>query len=150
MRHAWVGLLFGALFGFVLAWADLTNPAVIHDMLRLREAHVFLIMGTAIVVAAAGSLGLRALGTRSWLTREPIGWSTARPERRHVIGSVMFGIGWSIAGTCPAPVAAMLGRGQVGALLVVGGLVAGITAQGALARRRQGTVPRIDTVCAGL
>lgn len=53
-----IGLLFGTLFGFVIAWADITNPAVIHDMLRLREVDVFLIMGCAIVVAAVGARAL--------------------------------------------------------------------------------------------
>jgi uncharacterized membrane protein YedE/YeeE len=84
------------------------------------------------------------------LTREAIGWSTTRPETRHVVGSVIFGAGWSIAGTCPGPVATMLGRGQIGALLVVGGLVAGIAAQGAMARKRQATVTRMATVSPGL
>jgi hypothetical protein len=53
------GLPAGVIFGFVLSWARLTDPAVIRNMLLLREAHVFLIMGSAIAVAAVGVRLLR-------------------------------------------------------------------------------------------
>ena len=96
-----LGLLFGAGIGFVFAWASLSDPAVIRDMLLLREADVFLLMGSAVVVAALGARLLRYLGVRTLTTREPMSWSVERPERRHVVGSVLFGAGWAIAGTCP-------------------------------------------------
>ena len=150
MPQRLIGLLFGALFGFVIAWADITNPAVIHDMLRLRAFDVFLIMGSAVLVAAVGARALRAARVRSWLTKEPIDWSLSRPERRHVIGSVVFGAGWSIACTCPGPVAAMIGEGRLGALFVTVGLVAGILAHGALSRKRQVSATCGETAIAGL
>jgi uncharacterized membrane protein YedE/YeeE len=98
-------------------------------MLLLREAHVFLIMGSAVVVAAVGLRLLRIAGSRAFVTGEAIGWSVQRPEPRHVIGSVIFGAGWSVAGTCPGPVAAMIGEGQLGGLAVAAGLLAGVALQ---------------------
>ena len=150
MRQRAIGLLFGAAFGFVIAWADITNPAVIHDMLRLREFDVFLVMGSAVVVAAVGARALRAVGARSWVTHEPIAWSLARPEKRHVVGSVLFGAGWSVACTCPGPLAAMIGEGRLGALFVTVGLVTGIAAQGALSRARYVATTCSETATAGL
>ena len=123
------GLLAGIGFGFLLAWARLSDPAVIRQMLLLRDAHVFLIMGSAIVVAAVGNRVLRIAGIHAFVTGEPIHWSVQRPERRHVIGSVIFGVGWSVAGTCPGPVAAMIGEGHLGGLAVAAGLLAGVTLQ---------------------
>ncbi len=120
------GLFAGVGFGFLLSWARLSDPTVIHNMLLLREAHVFLIMGSAIVVAAVGLRLLRIAGSRAFFTGEPIGWSVQRLERRHVIGSVIFGAGWSVAGTCPGPVAAMIGEGHLGGLVVASGLLAGV------------------------
>ena len=130
------GLLFGVGFGFLMSWAGLSDAAVIRNMLLLREAHVFLFMGSAVLVAAAGIRLLRAAGVRAVVTGEPIAWSLDRLERRHVIGSLLFGAGWSIAGTCPGPMAAMVGEGKLGGLFVAGGLLAGVSLQGALARRR--------------
>jgi uncharacterized membrane protein YedE/YeeE len=88
-----------------MSWAKLSDPTVIRSMLLLREVHVFLIMGSAIVVAAVDLRLLRISGSHAFVTGEPIGWSVQRPEPRHVIGSVIFGAGWSVAGTCPGPVA---------------------------------------------
>lgn len=130
------GLLFGAGFGFLMSWAGLSDATVIRNMLLLREAHVFLFMGSAVLVAAVGLRLLRAARMRATITGEPVAWSLDRIERRHIIGSLLFGAGWSLAGTCPGPVAAMVGQGKLGGLFVAGGLLAGVSLQGALARRR--------------
>ena len=66
------GVIVGIGFGFVLAWAQLTEPSVIHRMLLLREAHVFLVMGSAVVTAAIGIRWLRIAGIRALVTGEPI------------------------------------------------------------------------------
>jgi uncharacterized membrane protein YedE/YeeE len=140
-----VGLLFAVGFGFVLAWAELTDPGVIRHMLLLREPDVFLLMGSAIVVAGIGVRVLRARGALALVTGEPITWNVERPRARHVLGSLMFGAGWSLAGTCPAPVATMVGEGRLGGLFVVLGLVADVGMQRSFARRRSVTVARTVT-----
>jgi uncharacterized membrane protein YedE/YeeE len=121
-----IGLVSGLGFGFVIAWARLTEPAVIRRMLLLQEGDVFLLMGSAIVVAAAGVRLLRALKVRAFVTGEPIAWKTAPVEQRHVAGSALFGAGWSVACTCPGPIAAMIGQGQIAGVVVAAGLLAGI------------------------
>ena len=50
--------------------------------------------------------------------------------------SVLFGLGWSVAGTCPGPVAIMVGEGRFSGLLVVCGLVCGIALQDRLSKAR--------------
>jgi len=121
-----IGLTVGIAFGFLLGWARLTDYDVIRDMLLLRHADVFLLMMSAMLTAAIGVRLLRALNVRSVLDRAPIAWTTQSPRRQHVIGGVVFGIGWSLAGTCPGPVAAQLGRGQIAALFTIIGLLSGI------------------------
>lgn len=130
-----IGLLGGVVFGFTLAWARLTDPRVIRDMLLLNEPHVFLIMGSAVVIAAIGVRVLKASGAQCLVTGEPVGWSLERPNlrTRHVTGSMLFAFGWTVAGTCPGPVAAMIGEGRLVGIPVVVGLLAGITLQRMLA-----------------
>jgi hypothetical protein len=128
------GLVGGVWFGFVLAWARLSDPRVIRQMLLLREAHVFLVMGAAIAVAAVGLRILRAVRAHAVVTGEPIRWSHHPPPRRYIVGSLIFGAGWSIAGTCPGPVAAMVGEGRLGGLFVIAGLLVGAALQPALVR----------------
>ncbi|MGJ9416547.1 DUF6691 family protein [Massilia sp. CMS3.1] len=47
-------------------------------------------------------------------------------DRRLVLGSVVFRVGWGLAGLCPGPALASLGAGLVEPLLFVGAMVAGM------------------------
>ena len=71
-------------------------------------------------------IGLRLLPGRALLTGEPLTRSRLRPERRHVVGAVLFGIGWATADVCPGPIAAQLGQGVPWALATAAGLVLGV------------------------
>lgn len=134
MKTKAIGLVGGTVFGFTLAWAQLTDPRVIRDMLLLKEAHVFLIMGSAVVIAAVGVRLLTMVGTRTIVTHERIGWTIEHPRRRHVAGSILFAVGWTMAGTCPGPVAAMIGQGGFAGLPVATGIFAGVLLQRAFMR----------------
>ena len=137
-----VGFAFGAAFGFVLGWARLTDYDVIHEMLLLRHAEVFLLMMSAMTTAGIGVRVLRALQVRTVLDRTPIVWTTQSPRRQHVVGGVLFGIGWSLAGTCPGPVAAQLGRGQFAAVFTIAGVLTGILVYDRKRARRKSAVTR--------
>lgn len=130
-----VGVAAGLGFGIVLSWAQLTKPTVIREMLLLHEPDVFLLMGSAILVAAIGCRVLRATGMRAFASGELIQWKVQPVQRRHVVGSALFGVGWSVAGTCPGPAAAMIGEGKLGGLAVVAGILAGVLIQQMFARR---------------
>lgn len=136
MRIKLTGLLFGSAAGFLVAWARLTDPEVIRKMLLLREPDVFLFMGAAVVTASIGVRLLRAAKLRTLVTGEAVSWTIERPRLRHVVGSVLFGAGWSVAGTCPGPVAAMIGEGRLGGVAVAAGLLGGVALQGAFEKKR--------------
>jgi uncharacterized protein len=129
-------LIGGMTFGFLLSWARLTDPDVIGNMLLLRDVHVFLIMGSAIFTAAVGLRVLRLTRSRALVTGEVIAWTGTCVERRHILGSMAFGAGWSIARTCPGPVAAMIGEGRLLGFVVAAGILAGVTLHEYVARRR--------------
>jgi len=103
MKLRVASLALGAVTGFVFAWARMTDPNTFHRMLSLDSPTIYLLMAAAVGVAFAGARLLR--GHRALLTGEPIGWTT-RPTRSHVVGSVLFGIGWGIsdAEDVPRPV----------------------------------------------
>jgi hypothetical protein len=135
-------LAVGAVFGVIVAWAQLADPDVIRDMLLLRELHVFLLMGSSALVAAIGVRVLRAKAARALVSSEKIGWDLVKPRAQHVIGSILFGLGWSVAGTCPGPAAVMIGQGRLAGLFVVFGLLVGVALQ-PLVSRRFGAVVRV-------
>lgn len=120
-----VGLLFGALFGGLLAGAQLHEYDTIHAMLRLAEPDVFLIMGSAIAVSAPVLYALERRRMRSIFGGDVV-LSRSRPERHHYQGGALFGIGWAIAGTCPAPALVMVSSGALLGLVAIPGIFLGL------------------------
>jgi uncharacterized membrane protein YedE/YeeE len=60
------------------------------------------------------------------LTGERISVQRTRPERRHFIGAAIFGVGWAVADSCPAPIAAQLTQGVLWSLFTIAGIFIGV------------------------
>ena len=135
-----VAFLMGAAFGFLIAASRLSDYQVIHDMLLLREPDVFLLMASAIGVAAPLLL---LLERKRWKT--PFGGEIkiqrAPIARRNVFGAMIFGTGWAVAGTCPVPALAMTVSGGYLGLAVAAGLFGGIALRDSMDRRLNLTPP---------
>jgi cytochrome c biogenesis protein CcdA len=86
------GALIGVVFGVVLSWTGLTSPEVIREGLLFQDAYLFLFFGAAVTTAFTGLWILRRRAPRALLTGERVQWETVPPERRHVLGSVLFGV----------------------------------------------------------
>jgi uncharacterized protein len=127
----------GAVFGLTLAWSGMTNPDVLRDGLLFKDAYLMLFFASALATAFVGLRILKLRESRALLTGERVSWTTVKPQRRHVVGSVLFGVGWATADVCPGPIAAQLGQGVPWALATLAGLVLGLLAFS----RRNGVVP---------
>lgn len=101
MRPAASGLGVGLVFGVVLSWSGMTSPEVIRAALLFEDSYLFLFFGSAVAVGALGLAVLRRTGARAVLTGGPIGWAREQPARRHIVGSLVFGIGWGGVGRLP-------------------------------------------------
>ncbi|MBA4179488.1 MAG: hypothetical protein C0506_02770 [Anaerolinea sp.] len=132
--------LMGAAFGFLVAAARLSDYQVIHDMLLLREPDVFLLMGSAVGVAAPILLILERrriqtmFGGELTVLRQPV-------TRRTVMGAAVFGSGWAVAGTCPVPALAMTVSGSGLGLVVAVGLFGGIALRDSIDRKKNIVAP---------
>ena len=118
--------LVGAIFGLTLSWSGMTNPDVLRDGLLFRDPYLMLFFASALATAFVGLRVLRLARARALLTGEPVAWTPVRPARHHVVGSVLFGVGWAVADVCPGPIAAQLGQGVAWSLATTGGLVLGV------------------------
>jgi uncharacterized membrane protein YedE/YeeE len=116
----------GLVFGLTLSWSGMTSPVVLRDGLLFRDAYLMLFFASALGTAFVGLRLLKALQARAVLTGEPVAWTTVRPRREHVLGSVLFGVGWAVADVCPGPIAAQLGQGMAWSMATTAGLLAGV------------------------
>jgi uncharacterized membrane protein YedE/YeeE len=116
----------GIVFGFLISWAGLSDPDRIRRMLLFEDWYLYPMFASAVAVGFVGLRALRRGGFRALLTRELVSWPTPSLQRRHVVGSLIFGAGWAISDACPGPIAAQLGFGQAWTLCTAIGVVAGI------------------------
>jgi uncharacterized membrane protein YedE/YeeE len=126
MRIRAAACLFGALFGFLISWGQFSDPDRIRDMLLLKDPYLYLMMFSGIAVAFAGTWLLRRRRSRALLTGELISVERTRPERRHIVGAAIFGVGWAVADSCPAPIAAQLTQGVLWSLFTIAGIFLGV------------------------
>jgi uncharacterized membrane protein YedE/YeeE len=130
---AWVG---GLVFGLGLILAGMANPAKVLGFLDVAgkwDPSLAFVMGGAIAV---GFVGFRLARTRAlaW-TGEPRVWPSARTvDKRLVIGALLFGVGWGIAGICPGPALVLLGAGSGKALWFVVAMVVGMAIHAVVTR----------------
>ncbi len=100
-----VALLAGLLFGFGLLLAGMANPAKVLGFLDLAGHWD---PSLALVMVAAIAVGLPFFTWARRHDRSLLGGLMQLPQRRDldgrlVGGSLLFGVGWGIAGICPGP-----------------------------------------------
>jgi uncharacterized membrane protein YedE/YeeE len=120
------GGLVGVIFGVTLSWTGMSSPEVLREGLLLDNAYLYLFFASAVATATLGLWLLRRARARALLTGEPVAWIGDAPQRRHVAGSVIFGVGWGVADACPGPIATQVGQGVLWSLFTITGVVAGI------------------------
>jgi uncharacterized membrane protein YedE/YeeE len=117
---------FGVAFGFLISWGQFTDPDRIREMLLLEDFYLYLMMFTAMGVGFVGIRILRRRRATALLTGEPVTWKVEPPRANHIVGAAIFGLGWAIADSCPAPIAAQLAQGVLWALPTIAGVLVGI------------------------
>jgi uncharacterized membrane protein YedE/YeeE len=118
----------GLLFGIGLILSGMTNPAKVQGFLDLAggwDPSLALVMGGAVLV---GLVAFRLAGARQRsLLGAPMRLPTATViDRRLVLGSLAFGVGWGLAGYCPGPALASLASGGAKPAIFVLSMVAGM------------------------
>ena len=120
----------GLVFGLGLIISGMTDPGKVLgflDLTGLWDPSLALVMGGAVLV------GLLAFTLARKRTTSVLGGPMRLPterqiDRRLVLGSLAFGVGWGIAGFCPGPAIVSLGAGEPKAVVFVLAMLAGMGA----------------------
>ncbi len=124
-----VALLSGALFGYGLSLSGMVDPARVLGFLDIASGHwdpsLMFVLGGAVCVA------FMAVAIQRRLPKPVLDTQFHIPERtdidaRLVGGSILFGIGWGLAGFCPGPALSALTTGLTPVLLFVAAMIAGM------------------------
>ncbi|MDM4767166.1 DUF6691 family protein [Pelomonas sp. SE-A7] len=118
----------GLVFGLGLLASGMSNPAKVLGFLDLAGAWD---PSLALVMAGAIAVGLVAFALakgrrKSWSGEAMLLPTSTQIDARLLIGGLLFGTGWGIAGFCPGPALVALGAGFGPALIFVPALLAGM------------------------
>lgn len=120
----------GLIFGIGLIISGMTNPAKVIGFLDLAgnwDPSLAFVMLGAITVAFFAFRQAKA--KEITLLNEPIHLpATTQISKELIIGSMLFGAGWALAGFCPGPAIVALGAGYEQALTFVIAMLAGMMA----------------------
>jgi uncharacterized membrane protein YedE/YeeE len=127
----------GLVFGTGLIVSGMSNPAKVLGFLDLAGKWD---PSLAFVMVGAIAVGAVAFWFARKKTRSFFGGAMHLPQardidKRLVLGSLAFGIGWGLAGFCPGPALVALGAGQAKAAWFVLAMVAGMLVHAALEHR---------------
>ena len=137
MRHRFIEFLVGLMFGLGLIVSGMTDPSKVIgflDIFGLWDPSLALVMGGAIAVgffafALAKKRDVNFLGGALHLP------TSSQIDKPLVIGAVLFGAGWGVAGFCPGPALVSLASGQIKAAAFVVFMLAGMQLFEMLGRR---------------
>ncbi|MGZ3241632.1 MAG: DUF6691 family protein [Burkholderiaceae bacterium] len=123
-----ISLLSGLIFGVGLIISGMANPSKVLGFLDITgkwDPSLAFVMGGALAV------GFFAFKVANKQAVSLLGLDMKLPkanyiDRRLVIGSLLFGIGWGIAGFCPGPAVVSLGMGEIKAVVFVVAMLLGM------------------------
>lgn len=123
-----MALIAGLIFGLGLILSGMTNPAKVIGFLDLAghwDPSLGFVMAGAIAVSVVPFRLVK--GWSMALLGSPIRLPTASDiDRRLVLGSVIFGSGWGLAGYCPGPALTSVLSGGIKPLVFVIAMLAGM------------------------
>ena len=128
MKHRISEFLVGLVFGLGLIVSGMTDPGKVLgflDLTGLWDPSLAFVMGGAVAV------GIFAFVAAKKRTTSFLGGAMQLPtsrdiDKRLIVGSLLFGAGWGVAGFCPGPAIVSVGAGEPKAIVFVLAMLAGM------------------------
>jgi uncharacterized membrane protein YedE/YeeE len=109
-------IAFGVLLGFSLSRIGFSDYDELHKMFVFADWRMFFTFAGGLVLA---TLLFQVVFHGLFQLSRPI-------HKGSVVGGVLFGVGWALAGGCPSVPLVQLGEGKLAALFTVAGIVSGM------------------------
>jgi uncharacterized protein len=129
--------LIGLIFGTGIAVSGMINPAKVlnfFDLAGTWDPSLAFVMGGALAVAIPGYRLVLGRPAPAFEDRFQLP-DTRIIDRRLILGSATFGVGWGIAGFCPGGALPALGTGDPAVFLFLAALIGGLLIARALQSR---------------
>ena len=118
-------IFIGILLGFTLYKTEAVSFFRIFEMFHFQSFHMFGIIGTGVVLGIGVVYLIRHFHVKSVEGQEIVIPPKARTFPRYVLGGFIFGLGWALAGICPAPMFILMGSGYTVLVLFLAAAMTG-------------------------
>jgi uncharacterized protein len=125
-----LAFVFGSLFSIGLMISGMSNPEKVLNFLDLfgtwDASLAFVMMGAICVAFIPFQIAVRRT-TAKTILNEPIQLpQNNQIDQKLIFGAVLFGVGWGIAGICPAPSLTLSGLGHFQAVYFIVAMLIGV------------------------
>ena len=138
MKANLAALAAGILFGMGLMLSGMTDPGEVLgflDWAGVWSPDLIGVLCSAVLVSLIGFQIARRM-ERPWFEAEFPALPKKSVDRPLLVGAMLFGVGWGLAGYCPGPALAGLALGNEEVLVFLGAMLCGGLLQQAWSRNR--------------
>ena len=124
MRTLWY-LFIGIIFGITMFKSEAASWFRIYEMFRFEAFHMYGIIGSALVLGILMIQIIKRFHIKSFYGETIIFPDKEKGIKNYLIGGIIFGLGWGLAGACPGPIFVLIGAGFFPVVIVFISAVAG-------------------------
>ncbi len=125
----------GILLGVTLYKAEAVSWFRIYEMFHFQSFHMYGIIFSAIIAGVVIVQVIKRTHMKSTEGQEIVFHPKDRSIPRYLIGGIIFGLGWALAGVCPGPMFILMGSGYTVFIVFLAAAMAGTFAYGLLRSR---------------
>jgi len=125
-----LAFIFGSIFALGLSISGMANPEKVLDFLDITgtwdPSLAFVMIGAILVAIIPFQKALRSAEPKT-VFHETIKLPTnQKNDSKLILGALIFGMGWGIAGICPAPGLTLIGLGHYESFYFILAMLAGV------------------------
>ena len=125
-------LFIGIIFGITMYKSEAASWFRIYEMFQFKAFHMYGIIGSALALGVIMVQSMKRFKIKSFFCEEIKFFPKDKGISRYLIGGIVFGLGWALAGACPGPMFTLVGAGFCSILVVIAAAMFGTFVYGRL------------------
>ncbi|WP_422090132.1 DUF6691 family protein [Tenacibaculum ovolyticum] len=128
-------LILGIFFGIIMTKSEAISWFRIYEMFKFQSFHMYGIIGSAVAISMLFMYLFKSRIIKDYLGNKINVKDKKKGFVRTLVGGTIFGLGWALAGACPAPIFVLIGHSVFPIIIVLIGAVIGAFIYGVLSKK---------------